>query len=348
MMQTNSSSLRQRRSTLALSPLESARKPAEETLFKAEDVLKQRYTIRNTIGQGTTSVVYRAERLLDGRQVAVKSIKTLDFETEQTAKREYDLLKSLRHPNIIDALDYYALPARAVLVLDFVDGVDLKEGVSRTACSRFSEPIVQSWAFQLCDALAYMHSRRFLHRDVKPENVMVMINKSLRNLILLDLNSACNLSEAESLTPAGSRLYGAPEVLLGGSPCERSDSWGAGLCMFFALSGRLPQRRDELWLGNAADVAERVVDLSGLRTSDNCKEFLLMSLTLDCDKRPLSAALLESPWLQDQRGEPNSVESTRCGSPLSCSIDADLSIELDLSCVARDDDCVYEFQRVSI
>lgn len=270
---------------------------------KEEDRLAKEFAIHEALGHGTTASVQKATRLSDGHVVALKTMRSADEEMMSLVKQEFDMLRRVEHPNIISAHDFIMLPGRAVLVMDFFDGSDLRETVASLPGGRMPEAVARPLIAKLADAVAHLHERRIVHRDIKPENIL--ISKDLTDLRLVDFNVACDLKEGGSLTPTGDRFYAAPEVLLGDSPSELSDVWGVGLCAHLLLSGELPQGRS-----NARSVeacAERKVSLTNEswdNVSEACKAVLRQVLALRPVDRPLLKWLVEDAWLQGAKSAP--------------------------------------------
>lgn len=131
----------------------------------------ERYQRINKIGEGTYGVVYKARDKLTNDIVAVKKIR-LDHEDEglpSTAVREISLLKVLSHPNVVGLREVVSGENKLQLVFDFVD-CDLKkymEGIT------LSEETVKAIIYQLLLSLEYCHANRVIHRDLKPQNILV-------------------------------------------------------------------------------------------------------------------------------------------------------------------------------
>lgn len=270
---------------------------------KAEPLsgLDDRYRILSKLGSGSTGIVYRAVQLESGREVALKTLRSNDQGVVEAAEREYSLLKQLgAHPNIIKVLDFHNLCGEATLVLEFFDGATLQT-VMKMAKS-LPESTSRLLSASLYEAVGHLHGNNILHRDIKPDNVLV--SQCLCNLRLIDFNAAACLNDGEPLTPTGTELYKAPELLLGESPCQRSDVWSSGLCTFFMLSGCLPQNRDTL------DPSEYIKELVALQptsfdshhlqhVSDECKAMLQQCLAVQRADRPTMTELLENDWFSD-------------------------------------------------
>lgn len=264
--------------------------------------LTERYELLKALGQGTTGVVYSARRKADGRQVALKTMRTTDEELVRIAHQEFTLLSSIRHPHIIQALDFFAATDRTVVVLEFFDGHTLDKTVRSAPGRRLSERVSHKLFNMLMQAIVHLHQHRIVHRDVKAQNLLVA--RDSKDLRLIDFNTARRLSDG-ALTMTGTQLYLAPEVLLGESPSEGSDVWSAGLCLHIMLSGRLPQamyRFKGCFADFAAAVSSKQTPLTGRRwqhISKACKATLLRCLEINKCLRPAATTILEEKWVKD-------------------------------------------------
>ncbi len=146
-------------------------------------VLRERYKILKLIGQGGMGAVYQAEDLrLAGRLCAIKEVLPLGvmYDEELEAYREQffqeaSILARLDHPNLPKVSDYFSLNGREYLVMDYVEGQDLREIINeaRRRGEFLPEEQILDWMDQLCDTLAYLHTRvpPVIHRDIKPSNI---------------------------------------------------------------------------------------------------------------------------------------------------------------------------------
>ena len=135
------------------------------------------------IGEGTYGIVYKAKDKITDQYVALKKIR-LETESEgvpSTAIREISLLKELDHPSIVQLLDVVHAEQKLYLVFEYLDK-DLKKHMDDHAASRkgidggsggLPEPLVKSYLKQLLEGIAYCHSHRVLHRDLKPQNLLI-------------------------------------------------------------------------------------------------------------------------------------------------------------------------------
>src|SRR6185436_5016853 len=134
-------------------------------------LLNGRYRIDRILGQGGMGAVYLATDESLGIPCAVKENLSLSPESERLFRREATLLASLRHPNLPRVTNHFVLGDEQYLVMDFVEGEDLKERLAREGS--LPEADIIQWATQICDALTYLHSLNppIIHRDIKPANI---------------------------------------------------------------------------------------------------------------------------------------------------------------------------------
>lgn len=262
------------------------------------------YKLLESLGHGSTSTVQRAVRLSDRRQVALKTMISREAEMLRVAQAEFHALLRLSHPNIVNALEFYIRDGQAALVMDCFDGVHLDALVKRYATG-LPENTVRTLAAQLFKAVAHIHDRGMIHRDIKPMNTLITLQPV--KLMVIDFNTSCDwLRESSSLTPAGEMLYMAPEEVRGQPSTRASDIWSAGLCAFLALSGRLPQRRDrtELDRSSLERVSSQAVEFKGRRweqVSQPCKDVLARCMGIEQSSRPVAAQVLKDPWFEAEQ-----------------------------------------------
>nr|CAI5826257.1 unnamed protein product [Callosobruchus analis]CAI5858110.1 unnamed protein product [Callosobruchus analis] len=186
-------------------------------------------------GEGTYGVVYKAKNKLTGKNVALKRIK-LENEAEgvpPTAIREISLLKGLRHSSIVELLDVMQTTEKLYLVFEYLD-LDLKRYLDNTRSPLEAELIrslFQSYTKQLVEALAYLHSHRILHRDLKPQNLLVDKEGHIK-LADFGLSRSFSLPTRTYTHEVVTVWYRAPELLLGARMyCTGIDIWSLGCVM---------------------------------------------------------------------------------------------------------------------
>jgi len=200
--------------------------------------LEQRYEKVQKIGEGTYGVVYKAKDKIDGKFVALKKIR-LEHEDEgvpSTAIREISILKELQHPNIVNLLDVENRPNKLYLVFEYLDQ-DLKKYMDSVSC--FDPLLVKSYTRQLLDGLLYCHRRRILHRDLKPQNLLID-RKGYLKLADFGLARAVCIPVRPYTHEVITLWYRAPEILLGSQAYSMPvDIWSAG-CIFAEMLAKRP------------------------------------------------------------------------------------------------------------
>ncbi|EKM51416.1 uncharacterized protein PHACADRAFT_263526 [Phanerochaete carnosa HHB-10118-sp] len=194
----------------------------------------ERYAKLEKVGEGTYGVVYKAKDLTTNQVVALKKIR-LEAEDEgvpSTAIREISLLKELKDDNVVRLLDIVHADQKLYLVFEFLD-VDLKRymDMGNKAGNPLSLDLVKKFTHQLSSGLLYCHSHRILHRDLKPQNLLI---DKYDNLKLADfgLARAFGIPMRTYTHEVVTLWYRAPEVLLGSRHYSTAiDMWSVG-CIF--------------------------------------------------------------------------------------------------------------------
>ncbi len=225
--------------------------------------IAERYQIDRRIGQGGSAVVYRCRDLHTGQIVALKMLRTnhpLVPASRQRFQREARLASMLGHPNIVRILDFGSTDPPSsdewggwffdaeqpveFLCMEYIHGPTLKQFVRRTGACPL--PWVLTIIDQLAAALASAHSLGIIHRDVKPQNVLLLDLESHTMPKLADFGIAREIAgnSLTSLTQTGQVLgtpdYLSPEQVLGESGGKQSDVYALGIVFFELLTGQLP------------------------------------------------------------------------------------------------------------
>jgi len=203
----------------------------------SSDNVVSKYTKLEKLGEGTYGVVYKAKDMYTGDIIALKKIR-LEQEEEgvpSTAIREISLLKELTHDNIVKLIDVVHAQNKLYLVFEFLDK-DLKKYMDSV---EMSERLVKSYMYQLMKGIAFCHSHRVLHRDLKPQNLLIDQKGNLK-LADFGLARAFGIPVRAYTHEVVTLWYRAPEILLGSRHYSTPvDVWSAG-CIFaeMAMAGR--------------------------------------------------------------------------------------------------------------
>jgi Tol biopolymer transport system component len=213
-------------------------------------LLANRYRIERILGQGGMGAVYLATDESLGVHVAVQENLNVSPESERQFRREATLLAGLRHPNLPRVTDHFVLGSQQYLVMDFVEGEDLKERLSRAA--PLPEADVQRWGGQICDALIYLHGLNppVVHRDIKPGNIKL---DAQGNAMLVDFGIAKAASSGQKTTTGAAAFtpgYAPPEQYGMGRTDPRTDQFALAATLYTLLTGHTPPDSMERLLGN--------------------------------------------------------------------------------------------------
>ncbi|KAJ2358658.1 Cyclin-dependent kinase catalytic subunit, partial [Coemansia sp. RSA 2618] len=200
----------------------------------------ERYLKLDKVGEGTYGVVYKARDLQSGETVAMKKIR-LDAEDEgvpSTSIREISLLKELQHENIVKLLDIVYNDAKLYLVLEFLD-LDLKKYMDSVGPAGLSPAQVKSYMHQLVKGIAFCHSHRTLHRDLKPQNLLIDQSGMLK-IADFGLGRAFGVPLRVYTHEVVTLWYRSPEILMGSRHYSVGmDMWSVG-CIFAEMVQRKP------------------------------------------------------------------------------------------------------------
>lgn len=265
-------------------------------------VLRARYTIVESIGQGGMGAVYQAEDLrLEGRRCALKEIKLdqdmsdeVRHQAQEQFYREASVLARLDHPTLPKVSDYFSEKDVDYLVMDFVPGRDLKDimNEARRAGKFLDEAEVLNWAAQLCDALAYLHAQdpAILHRDIKPANIKLTPDGRIKLVDFGLVKIMADEDENRTLTVVQGRGTAAytPLEQYGGDTGHtevRSDLYSLGATLYHLLTNQPPLDAKQRFLNPSALQLPRSLNP---KISASTERALLAAIAMHPDQRPAS------------------------------------------------------------
>ncbi|XP_003496603.1 sperm motility kinase Z-like [Cricetulus griseus] len=299
------------RAALSSDNEDGASEPNTVPSFFDEEVFTRQYTILKALGQGGTAKVMLARHRLTGTTVAVKALLRQEKWCESKTS-EVDIMKILSHPNIISLLQVIETEQNIYLIMEVAEGEQLFNRIQRAGCLKEDE--ARSIFVQLLSAIGYCHDEGVIHRDLKPDNVIVDEQGKVK---IIDFGLGARFRPGQKLE----RLCGAfqfipPEVFLG-IPYDgpKVDIWTLGVLLYYMVTGTVP-------FGGATLSELREQVLKGkydipYRLSKELRSMISLLLTMNARQRPMVWDLRGHPWLQ--KGEEmftiHSNEVTRCPDP---------------------------------
>ena len=209
-------------------------------------MLDNRYEILEMIGTGGMAVVFKALCHRLNRYVAIKILKdeyARDEEFREHFKAESQAVAMLSHPNIVAVYDFSKSPDCQYIVMELLEGITLKQYMQKKGALSWKEAL--HFATQISKALSHAHEKGIVHRDIKPQNIMVGKDGSIK---VADFGIAHlqNESNPDSCETMGSIHYISPEQARGEAVDARSDIYSLGIVMYEMLTGRLPYEGDSV------------------------------------------------------------------------------------------------------
>ncbi len=286
-----------------LSDLLAARNRSESTgkLFVGDTMAGIRPAIRGyrlvkKLGVTEHSAIYLAERESNGGKVVLKVLRHIPGNPDSVGAfdrflQEYELIAELDHPNIVRIHDLGVGDDHAHIVMEYLEGGDLKQRIDRG----IPEPIAVEYLRQIASALASIHEVGILHRDLKPGNIMLRRDSSIA---LIDFGLAKRLRLEMAITDSGeifgTPYYMSPEQGHGNGVSERSDIYGLGVIFYEMLTGSKPFKGDSA-MGIIFKHAKAPIPLLPPQYSEH-QALLNLLLAKDPDDRLQSAAEI-GEWL---------------------------------------------------
>lgn len=207
--------------------------------------LDGRYEIQEVIGVGGMAVVYKAYDNIDDRTVAVKILKEEYLANEEFRRRfknESKAIAVLSHPNIVKVFNVSYGDRLQYIVMEYVEGITLKEYIEQQGKLGIKETV--HFTMQILRALQHAHDKGIVHRDIKPQNIMLLSNGNIK---VTDFGIArFSYSDTKTMTDSaiGSVHYISPEQARGDTTDDRADIYSVGVVLYEMLTGQLPFQSD--------------------------------------------------------------------------------------------------------
>ncbi len=212
-------------------------------MLKPGMILDERYEIVDVVGSGGMSIVYKAKDHRLKRFVAIKVLKpefSNDMNFVSKFRVEAQASAGLAHPNIVNVYDVCEDDGLYFIVMELVEGITLKDYIAQVG--RLSMDMAIDFSIQIASGLEAAHEHHIIHRDIKPQNIIVSKNGNIK---VTDFGIAkAATSNTMSTTGMGSVHYISPEQARGGYSDERSDIYSLGITMYEMVTGRVPFEGD--------------------------------------------------------------------------------------------------------
>ena len=284
-------------------------------------MLDDRYEISEIIGEGGMAVVYKALDHRLNRYVAVKIMRdemAADEEFRHRFCAESHAVAMLSHPNIVAVYDVSHNDAVEYIVMELVDGITLKQYMDRRGALSWKEAV--HFSKQITKALAHAHERGIIHRDIKPQNIMLLRDGTIKisDFGIAALENEIHESNGQAI---GSIHYIAPEQARGECPDARSDIYSLGVVMYEMLTGEQPYTGDTL-----GEIAVKHMNAEPVPPHDKIPDvpqelerITLKAMSADHEKRYQSASEIlddleqftQSQVVPEDEPEPEPVEPIR-------------------------------------
>ena len=274
---------------------------ASNFLTKSKGRLSTNYTIIKKLGSGAFADVQLCLYKPLNQERAVKMIHKTGLHQQQIDEKymlkEISILTSLDHPNILKCYEIFEDSWKYYVAMDYCAGGELFDKIVQM--KKFTEAIAAQILFQLLSALAYCHEKNVIHRDFKPENILLEEKGDSFSIKVADFGSSCFLDKGKKLSGCfGSAYYVAPEVLRG-EYNEKCDVWSLGVIMFILLTGRPPYRGsdEKLILDQVKNNPLQIQKSAFPSLSDEALDLLQKFLIVDTSARISAKQALEHSWI---------------------------------------------------
>ena len=283
---------------------------SETIVTESPSDLSTSYKKLNLIGEGnSSSQVYRVRNEITDSIRAMKIIKKTETGTddEKELKNEIDILRKIDHPNILKLFEFYSTKDEYAMILELCSGGELyKEIVQK---GPFDEGYTSYVMYQIFSAINYCHKMNIIHRDLNPENILIVDKNDLKypRIKICDFGTSKIFDKGlMQKKVVGSLYYIAPEVLKK-KYNEKCDIWSCGVIMYILLSQRLPfnsDSEDEQELLNKILLGKFDLETSPFdKISKNAKDLITRLLTVDPQKRLSAEEALNHPWFSDNKSK---------------------------------------------
>jgi serine/threonine-protein kinase Chk2 len=261
--------------------------------------VSEKYFVSNWMAKGGFGDVWSVYRVNDAIQLAMK---TFSDRIADEAMNEIHLMRKVEHPCIIKLIESIVTEDRAFMIMEFCPGGDL---MARIQLKKFlGECTAKIYFYQICNAISYLHSQHITHRDVKPENVLLLNNDDETKIKICDFGISKDTTQSELQSFCGTLDFMSPEMLATVRTVysNKVDIWSLGVVLYTMLSGNLPfcnanhlVTKTNIRSGNLQFHSRRWENVS-----DVAQKLIKDLLKVNPNERPSANQIMLKPWLQDE------------------------------------------------
>ena len=259
-------------------------------------VLKENYDTIETIGRGSYGKIFKAQRKQDGLVLALKRIDVVNLSApEQTdTLHEASLMGQLEHEHIVRFYDAFMDDNAIYIAMELIEGGDLGTVIDNHKVQRTYVDEAEIWQYlvEACCGLKYLHDQRILHRDLKPQNIMLTADRHVK---IVDFGFTKHLGQNQlAMSVVGTPLYMSPELCQKCGYDDRSDVWSLGCIFYELMSLRLP------FVGHGwDDLTDNIAHQTPAPLPEHYSADLIavvqMMMEKDKERRPDLATLMATP-----------------------------------------------------
>lgn len=259
-----------------------------------------KYDIKALIGRGSFSKVVRVEHKSTKQPYAIKLIETKYKEGREVCESELNVLRRVRHTNIIQLIEVFETQDRVYMVMELATGGELFDRI--IAKGSFTERDATRVLQMVLDGVKYLHTLGITHRDIKPENLLYYHPGADSKIMITDFGLASTRKKGDDYmmkTTCGTPEYIAPEVLIRKAYTNSVDMWALGVVSYILLSGTMPfedENRTRLY----RQILKGKYSYSGEpwpSVSNLAKDFIDRLLMVDPNERMTAVQALKHPWI---------------------------------------------------
>jgi serine/threonine protein kinase len=262
------------------------------------------YQLYNVLGEGKFGVVREGVHKKTGCTVAIKMVKKEKMNNSdlEMMRSELDIMKLCQHPNIVRLLDHFENDEYIFLVMELLSGKNLNKYLVKNRF-KFTEEKASNIVHQIASGLKYLHQYGVVHRDLKPDNIMLSDTSSNPIFKIMDFGFSKVLGPNERVADGfGTLSFVAPEVLVRRPYNKQIDIWSLGVILYYILSGDLPFDDED---DNEEKIAKKTVfeEVTFPKEKWNNRSLLCIDLISKClvknpEKRITIDNFIDHEWIQ--------------------------------------------------